>query len=499
MSAIGAPVTEMEEQSRFFIGGAWVDGDAAGMADVVEAATSEPMGRVALASAANIDAAVDAARRGSAEWERTTPADRASVLRNMAEFLDRNARRTARLVTRQNGMPIALSKGANGYFPGIILRYYADLADRPHATDERPGSFGTTTRVYRRPLGVVGAITPWNYPQTLAAMKYAPALAAGCAVVLKPPPETALDAFVIAEAAEAAGLPAGVINVVPGDREAGSHMVSHKGVAKIAFTGSTAAGRAIGEVCGRLLKPVTLELGGKSAAVLLDDVDISSYLDKITRVSLPNAGQTCHSSTRILAPRTRYAEVVDAVTDRVRSLKMGDPLSAETEIGPMVSAAHRRRVLDYIELGRAEGARLTTGGGVPTGLQSGWFVEPTVFADVDNSSRIAQEEIFGPVLCVIAYDTIDDAVAIANDSEYGLAGTVWTPNQDRGIAVAERIESGSVGVNHYGLDPAAPFGGWKASGLGVELGPEGLEAYRHTTSIYLPGRPTASAAEGAQQ
>lgn len=490
---------EPEEQLRFFIGGEWIDAAGANVIDVVEAASAETMGRVALGGPADIDTAVAAAQVGSKVWAKTSPPERAVALRDMADHLDSCARRTARLVSRQNGMPITLSKGANGYFPGVILRYYADLIDRPEARDERPGSFGTRTVVHSRPLGVVGAITPWNYPQTLAVMKYAPALAAGCAVVLKPPPETSLDAYVIAEAAQAAGLPAGAVNVVPGDRDAGAHLVAHRGTAKIAFTGSTAAGRAIGEACGRLLKPVTLELGGKSAAILLDDVDINTYLDKITRVSLPNAGQTCHSSTRILVPRSRYTEMLDAVTDRVRSLRVGDPMSAETEVGPMVSAAHRRRVLDYVDLGRAEGARLTTGGGVPADLADGWFVEPTVFGDVDNSWRIAQEEIFGPVLCVIRYDTTDDAVAIANDSEYGLAGTVWTSDEERGIAVAQRIESGSVGVNHYGLDPAAPFGGWKSSGVGVELGPEGLRAYLRTTSMYLPSTAPARASEGAQQ
>jgi len=484
------------ERDRFFIGGEWTNADNQGVVDVVDAATGRSMGRVALARPADIEAAVAAAQNGARAWEATSPAERAAALRDMADFLDINARSTARLVSRQNGMPITLSKGANGYFPGIILRYYADLVDQPDAIDERPGSFGTRTRVESRPLGVVGAITPWNYPQTLAVMKYAPALAAGCSVVLKPPPETSLDAYVIAEAAQSAGLPPGVLNVVPGDRDAGAHLVGHAETAKIAFTGSTAAGRAIGEACGRMLKPVTLELGGKSAAILLEDVDLETYLAKITRVSLPNAGQTCHSSTRILAPRSRYAEIVDAVTERVRSLTIGDPLAAETQIGPMVTAAHRRRVLDYVELGRAEGARLTTGGGVPSDRPDGWYVEPTVFADVDNSWRIAQEEIFGPVLCVIAYDSVEDAIDIANQSDYGLAGTVWTADEELGISVARRIETGSVGVNHYGLDPAAPFGGWKSSGLGVELGPEGLQAYRHTTSIYLPANGAPGGHEG---
>ncbi|GAA2736650.1 aldehyde dehydrogenase [Actinocorallia aurantiaca] len=474
------------EQMDLFIGGALTGAKEGEATDVVEAATGEVMGRVMLGGAADIDAAVTAAEAASASWAARDPRERADVLVRFADHLTARAVETATLVSRQNGMPITLSTGANGYFPGLVLRYYAGLVRDAGEPDVRPGMRGTRTRVERTPIGVVGAITPWNYPQTLAAMKYAPALAAGCAVVLKPPPETALDAYVLAEAAEAAGLPPGVLNIVPGGRDAGARLVAHPGVAKVAFTGSTAAGRAIGAVCGELLKPVTLELGGKSAAILLDDVDLASYLGMLPRVSLPNAGQTCHSSTRILAPRARYDEVVDAVTDTVRGLVVGDPLDRATQIGPMVSAAHRGRVLDHIDVGRAEGARLTTGGGVPADREAGWFVEPTVFADVDNSWRIAQEEIFGPVLCVIPYDDEEDAVRIANDSDYGLAGTVWTSDEERGVAVARRVHTGSIGVNHFGLDPAAPFGGWKASGLGTELGPEGLEAYRRPKSIYLP-------------
>ena len=474
------------ERMSLFIGGTRADAKEGDTTDVVEAATGRVMGRVMLGGAADIDAAVTAAEAASASWAAFDPRERADVLVRFADHLTARAGETAALVSRQNGMPITLSTGANGHFPGIILRYYADLVRDGREPDVRPGMRGTRTRVERTPVGVVGAITPWNYPQTLAAMKYAPALAAGCAVVLKPPPETALDAHVLAEAAEAAGLPPGVLNIVPGGRDTGVHLVAHPGVAKVAFTGSTAAGRAIGAVCGRLLKPVTLELGGKSAAILLDDVDLPSYLARLPRVSLPNAGQTCHSSTRILAPRARYDEIVDAVTATVRGLTVGDPLDPATQIGPMVSSEQRRRVLDYIDLGRAEGARLTTGGGIPADRDAGWFVEPTVFADVDNSWRVAQEEIFGPVLCVIPYDGVEEAVRLANDSEYGLAGTVWTSDEERGIAVARRVHTGSIGVNHFGLDPAAPFGGWKASGLGTELGPEGLEAYLRPKSIYLP-------------
>ena len=482
-------------QNEVFVGGRWLAATGEDV-EVREASTGEIFGQLRLAGNAEIDAAVEAASQAAPDWAARPPEERAERLEALADHLTARANETATLVSRQNGMPFGLSRGANGYFPGLVLKYYADLIRSETTEDVRPGMRGTRTRVEHRPVGVVGAITPWNYPQTLAAMKYAPALAAGCTVVLKPPPETSLDARVLAEASLAAGLPAGVLNLVPGGRESGERLVSHPGVDKIAFTGSTAAGRAIGEACGRALKPVTLELGGKSAAILLEDVDLQSYLDRLPQVSLPNAGQTCHSSTRILAPRSRYQEVVDAVTEAVGSLVVGDPLDRATQVGPLVSAAQRKRVLDYIALGRSEGARLTTGGRIPTDRDRGWFVEPTVFADVDNSWRIAQEEIFGPVLCVIAYEDLDDAVRLANASVYGLAGTVWTADEERGIEVASRIETGSIGVNHYGLDPAAPFGGWKASGLGSELGPEGLHAYRRATSIYLP--PAGPPSEGHQ-
>jgi aldehyde dehydrogenase (NAD+) len=330
---------------------------------------------------------------------------------------------------------------------------------------------------------VVAAITPWNYPQALAAMKLGPALAAGCTVVLKPAPETALDAHAFADAAASAGLPAGVLNVVPADRDAGAALVSHAKVNKVAFTGSTAAGRAIGAECGRLLRPVTLELGGKSASIVCEDADLEQFAQALLEISLPNNGQTCHACTRILAPASRYAEVVEAITETVRGLRIGDPLDKATQIGPLVSPAQRDRVLDYVSVGRADGGRVTVGGNAPD--LPGWFVEPTVFADVGNSARIAQEEIFGPVLTVIPFRDEDEAVALANDSDYGLGGTVWTADIERGIALADRIETGTVGVNHYALDFGAPFGGVKASGLGRELGPEGLAPYLQTRSVYL--------------
>ncbi|ATD69378.1 MULTISPECIES: aldehyde dehydrogenase [Gordonia] len=479
----------MLDRNELFIDGTWTAPASGEHGDVIEAATEKVLGRSALAGPADIDAAVAAARAAlDGPWGSMSRAERADLLDRFAAAMTARARGTAELVSRENGMPISLAKPTNGYGPAAMLSYYAGLIRSAEDEEVRPGALGGRTVVRSEPVGVVAAITPWNYPQPLAAMKIAPALAAGCTVVLKPAPETALDAFVFADAAQEAGLPAGVLNVVPGGREAGAHLVGHPGVDKVAFTGSTVAGRAIGEVCGRLLRPVTLELGGKSAAIVAEDADLGVFADHLLEVSLVNNGQTCHASTRILAPRSRYGEVVDAVTETVRALRVGDPLDKTTAIGPLVSAAQRERVLGHIESGRADGYQITTGGGVPADLAQGWFVEPTVFAGVDNSASIAQEEIFGPVLTITEYADTDDAVRIANDSVYGLGGTVWTADEERGLELARRIRTGTVGVNHYALDLTAPFGGVKASGLGRELGPEGLAPYLAPKSVYFATR-----------
>lgn len=452
---------------------------------VIEAATGELLGHGSSATESEVDDAVAAARAALPAWSATPAGERAALLLRFADALLARSATTNELCTRENGMPIRLSKGANGMFPAVLLRYYADLIAAGGDEEIRPALIGHTI-VRREAVGVVAAITPWNYPQALAAMKLAPGLAAGCTMVLKAAPETALDALVFAEAAAEAGLPGGVLNVVAGGPAAGAHLVAHPGVDKVAFTGSTGAGRTIAEMCGRLLRPVTLELGGKSAAIILDDADLAATVKGLKNASFVNNGQTCHLSSRILAPRSRYAEVVDAVAALADGLTVGDPLDKATDVGPLVSDRQRQRVLDYIDIGKAE-AKLVAGGTVPADQPHGWFVSPTVFADVDNSSRIAQEEVFGPVLAVIPYDTEERAVAIANDSEFGLGGTVWTTDADRGTEIARRVHTGSIGVNDYQLDVAAPFGGVKSSGLGRELGPEGLAAYQQLKSIYRVG------------
>ncbi|NDK89143.1 aldehyde dehydrogenase [Gordonia desulfuricans] len=473
---------------ELYLGGAWHRPTTADRIEVRSPATEEIIGSVPAGAPGDIDNAVAAARNAFDDptgWATWHPKQRAEVLERLAAELESRAGETARRVTIQNGMPIWLAEQFEGGFPSILVRYFSDMMVNSAEVDTRPGMLGGTALVSRKPIGVVGAIVPWNVPQAITFLKLAPALAAGCTVVLKPAEETVLDAFLMAEAALAAGLPEGVLNVVPGGRELGAYLVEHPGIDKVSFTGSTAAGRAIAETCGRLLRPVTLELGGKSAAILLDDVDLGASMESLFAATLLNNGQICWLNTRVLAPRSRYGEVVDAITALASSLEIGDPLDPATKIGPLVSSRQRDRVEGYIAKGKAEGARLTTGGGRPA-LDSGWFVEPTVFADLDNTATIAREEIFGPVLSVIPFEDDEQALAIANDSDYGLGGTVWSSDIERASALASRVRSGTVGVNHYSNDPVAPFGGIKNSGMGRELGPEGLHAFQQLHTVYLP-------------
>ena len=472
-----------------FIGGQWRKPIGTQRTEVTSASTEEPLGSVPEAAEGDIDLAVAAARDAFTDpsgWASWSPSRRAEVLERFAVALEKRGEQFAQLVSGQNGMPISVGRVSEAVTGSLLVRYYAALALGTLAEETRVSLVGGTTVVRREPVGVVAAIVPWNFPQSLTFFKLAPALAAGCTVVVKPAPETVLDAFLLAEAVAEAELPPGVVNIVPGGREAGAYLVRHPGVDKVAFTGSTPAGRAIAEECGRLLRPVTLELGGKSAAIVLDDAELAGQLPAFFSATLLNNGQTCYLGTRVLAPRNRYGTVVDVLTGLASSLRVGDPLDDGTQIGPLVSRRQRDRVEGYIAQGLADGARLTTGGGRPAGRDRGWFVQPTVFADVDNSATIAREEIFGPVLSVIAYDDVDQAVAIANDSDYGLGGSVWTVDPERGLDVARRVRTGSIGVNGYALDPGSPFGGVKASGMGRELGPEGLAAFQQLKSIYLP-------------
>ncbi|MET8954224.1 aldehyde dehydrogenase [Streptomyces sp. NPDC004393] len=475
--------------NSLFIGGRWTVPSGPDTITLTSASTGAYLGSVPAGVEADVDRAVQAARTafdGPDGWPTWEPECRAAAMMRLAEALDARSEATASTVSAQNGMPISTAEAFEGTVPAVLLRYYAGLAADACREERRTGLPRGSTLVRREPVGVVAAIMAWNFPQTIGFFKIAPALAAGCTLVLKPAPETVLDSVLLAEAVETAGFPEGVINIVPGGRETGAYLVSHPGVDKVSFTGSTAAGRQVAAACALLMRPVTLELGGKSAAVVLEDADLASHPDEVFMASLLNNGQTCYASTRILAPRSRYGEVVEFYTELARGAVVGDALDRATQIGPLVSAGQRERVEGYVGKGLVEGARLTTGGGRPAGLERGWFVEPTVFADVDPSSTIAQEEIFGPVLSITPYEGEDEAVRLADATAYGLAGTVWTTDLDRGARVARRMRTGTVGLNGYLPDVTSPYGGWKASGLGRELGPEGLRAYQQFQSIYHP-------------
>lgn len=455
---------------------------------VINPATEQQLGVIADCSPADIDAAVSGARRAlSGDWGRSTGAERAGAMERFADAMLARGDEIATLVSQQNGMPLALSTAANAASAATSLRYYAGLARDVSPDEIRPAlSFDGHTVVRREPVGVVATIVPWNYPQGLAFMKIAPALAAGCSIVLKPAPETSLDARLIADAADEAGLPPGVLTIVTGGRETGSYLVTHPDVDKVAFTGSTTAGRLIAAQCGQALKPVTLELGGKSAALVLDDADLTETLNGLAFLSFANAGQSCFLNSRVIVARSRHDELVDGLVALARGFVLGNPLDESTTMGPVISSTQRDRVAAYVAGAVREGASVASGGRQPRHLERGWFYEPTIAVDVDNRSTLAQEEVFGPVVAVIAADSDDDAIAMANDSDFGLGGSVWSTDRARAEAVARRVQTGSIGVNMWTLDPAAPFGGQKASGMGKEFGPEGLDEYVKLSSLFMP-------------
>ncbi|OLT14535.1 aldehyde dehydrogenase, partial [Actinomadura sp. CNU-125] len=444
---------------------------------------------VAGAAPADVDRAVAAARAAfdDGPWPGL---DRPSAPRpsgRLAGLYKARRKEMAQLISSEMGAPITFSKFSQATLPMVLMNAFADIADTVPWEQARPGKFGADVLVRKEPVGVVAGIVPWNMPQFLLVGKLAPALVAGCTIVVKPSPETPLDALLLAELVAEAGLSPGVVSILPAGPDVGRHLVSHPGVDKVSFTGSTAAGRDVAQACGAALKRASLELGGKSAAIVLDDADPAAVAEGIKVAGLMNSGQACVAQTRVLVPRSRYDEHVGALADMVAALRTGDPADPATEVGPLVARRQQERVQGYIRAGRDEGARIVVGGdGTPDGLDRGWYVRPTLFADVGNHMRIAREEIFGPVLSVIAHDGDDDALKIANDSEYGLSGSVWTADGDRGLRVARGVRAGSFGINQpYSMDPAAPFGGMKASGIGRELGPEGLDGYLESKAISL--------------
>lgn len=476
----------MQVHDDVFIGGRWVASGSTARTEVLNPATEEVWAAVPDGDERDIDAAVRAARLAFPAWSATRPAERAAILRRLADEIDSRAAELTRIITTENGTPVSES-GAAPAHSAAHLRLTADLAGTLESVDDRPNPMAPGHSVVRRvPVGVAGLITPWNFPLGLIMIKLGPALLAGCTVVIKPAPETPMAMRTLMEAVAAAGIPDGVVNLVTGSTTAGGALVEHPDVDKISFTGSTQVGRHIAQVCGERLRPVTLELGGKSPAIVLDDFDRDAFARNLLRVSMRNTGQTCKACTRLLVPAVLHDEIASLAGEIVSSAPMGDPFDPATFFGPVVSARQRDRVAGYLRAGHADGAKAVTGGDISTRFAAGFYIEPTVFSHVTPDMTIAREEIFGPVLSIIPYRDIDDAVAIANDSPYGLAATVFGVDEARATAVAERLETGNVGINHYGSNAAAPFGGHKDSGLGTEFGIEGLAAYLQFTSIHYP-------------
>jgi aldehyde dehydrogenase (NAD+) len=483
----------MYERDKLFIGGDWVLPEIDERIDVINPSTEAVIGHAPRASGADVDRAVAAARDAfdHGPWRQTTPDERADALAGIAAYLTEHARPLAELNIDEAGVPITYAY-ARELGPVAVFNYYVNLTRQFAFREVRQGAAAPAI-VVREPIGVVGAVVPFNGPIMSAAAKIAPALAAGCTIVFKPADETPLDAFVLADAVEAAGLPPGVVNIVPGDGAVGQAIVTHPGVDRVLFTGSTTTGQAISQACAGTFKRLTLELGGKAAAVLLDDAPTEASIASILPMSYFNSGQACIALTRILAPRSRYREVVDAVVEATRKMTVGDPRDPATILGPVISEAHRERIEGMMARARREGASVATGGSRPTHLPTGWYVEPTVFHDVDNASYIAQNEVFGPVVAVIAHDGDDDAVALSNATRYGLSGAVFSPDLDRAVAFAERIKVGTFGINGYMLDFSLPFGGCKQSGIGREFGIEGLAENTELKAIALPAGATATA------
>jgi aldehyde dehydrogenase (NAD+) len=473
---------------QLFIGGRWQDATGGGRIDVVSPHTEGVIAHAAAGSAADVDAAVCAARSAFDEglWPRLSHAERIAAVEKLVAVYATHLDDMADLITAEMGSPASFSRLGQAAGAAQLMQLAVQTARTFPWAERRAGTFGEV-HLRRQPVGVVGIIIPWNVPQNLLMPKLIPALIAGCTVVIKPAPETPLDTLWVAEMIEQIGLPEGVVSVVPGGREVGEELVRHPGVDKIAFTGSSASGRHIASVCGEQLKRYSLELGGKSAAIVLDDAHIGKTVAGLKMAALMNNGQACVAQTRILVSERRHDEFVDALAEMMSGLMIGDPADPSTDIGPLVSRRQQQRVQDYIRSGVSDGAKMVVGGDdLP--LDRGWYVRPTLFADATNDMAIAREEIFGPVLTVIKYSDECDAVRIANDSDYGLAGSVWTKDVAHGLEVSGQVRTGTYGINMYMLDVSAPFGGFKQSGIGREFAEVGQAAYTELQSVVSAGK-----------
>jgi aldehyde dehydrogenase (NAD+)/betaine-aldehyde dehydrogenase len=466
-----------------FIGGEPVEPQAGETRELREPATGEALARAAMAGEADVDRAVEAARGALAGWGRTPATERSRLLHALADAIQANRKELAELESRNVGKAISSVK-AELATAAENFRFFASAVA---TISGRSNPIGGSLLFYslKEPVGVAGQIVPWNYPLLMTTWKLAPALAAGCAVVLKPDPQTPLTALRLAELATEVGFPPGVVNIVPGDGPTtGAYLVKHPGIDKVAFTGSTATGGEIMRLCSDPIKRVTLELGGKSPNLVFADADLASALPSSAWSIFYAAGQSCEARSRLLVERSIYDDVVNAVTDFAGKVRVGDPLDAETQMGSLISTAHRDKVHAFVDGARDEGAEVTTGGAPPDG--PGAFYPPTVVAKAGNRMVAAQEEIFGPVVTVIPFEDEAEAIAIANDVKYGLMATVWTSDPGRGHRIAQRIKSGTVGINMpYTAFPGIPFGGYKQSGFGRELGLETLELYLETKSVIV--------------
>lgn len=474
--------SEPKIHDKLFINGQWVTPAGTGKIEVINSTTEEVMGRIPEGTAEDVNAAVAAAKAAFESWSTTPVEERRRYLQLIADKLAAKKEEIAALVAAEVGMPLPLATAVQAGMPAMVMGSYAELLGS-FQFEETIGK----ALVVKEPIGVVGCITPWNFPLHQVICKVAPALAAGCTVVLKPSEVAPLTAFVLAEIVAEVGLPAGVFNLVTGfGPVVGEAIVAHPDVDMVSFTGSTRAGKRVSEVAAQTVKKVSLELGGKSANVILDDADFEKAVKSGVGACYFNSGQTCSALTRMLIPRSRYDEAVAIAKKTAEGFTVGDPLGGAAKLGPLVSATQRERVIGYIKKGIEEGATLVCGGAeMPEGLTKGYFVRPTVFANVNNKMTIAQEEIFGPVLSIIPYDDDDDAVKIANDTIYGLAGGVWSGDAERAKRVARRLRTGQVEINGGRFNPMAPFGGYKQSGNGRELGKYGLEEFLEVKAMLM--------------